>query len=255
MKLRTLWCPLSLASGIAARIFTVHNQCPFVIWPAIFTDTNVGSAKPDHPTGWVAVPSSKVAFSVPDDWKSGRIWARTGCTDFSRIAPPEQCLTGGCNGGLLCDAHVGTSVPPATVAEFTLGGTTGVDWYDVSVVDGYNLPMSITNDAGCPLADCPGDLNHDCPHALKAVDSRGVTVGCKSACFANLDGNQGNSHNCCSGNYSTPAKCPPSGVQFYSYFKSRCPNSYVYAFDESSNTALFTCPSSKRSDYTITFCP
>jgi len=46
-----------------------------------------------------------------------------------------------------------------------------------------------------------------------------------------------------------------TGVAYYSYFKSKCPNSYVYAYDESSKTALFTCPSGSKPDYTLTFCP
>jgi len=72
---------------------------------------------------------------------------------------------------------------------------------------------------------------------------------------ANLDGNQQNSANCCSGSHNTPQTCPPSGVQYYSYFKGKCPKSYVYAYDESSGTALFTCDSAKNADYTLTFCP
>ena len=59
------------------------------------------------------------SFSVPDNWKSGRIWPRTEC-DFSTNPGPTSCATGGCNGGLECDANTGTGVPPATVAEFTL---------------------------------------------------------------------------------------------------------------------------------------
>lgn len=70
-------------------------------------------------------------------------------------------------------------------------------------------------------------------------DSSGQNVGCKSACFANLDGDQGrqsvgrisdtelkgiptpaDSPNCCSGSYDTPATCPASGVQYYSYFSA-----------------------------------
>ena len=56
---------------------------------------------------------------------------------------------------------------------------------------------------------------------------------------------------------SAAATCPPSGVDYYSYFKDRCPDSYVYAYDESSGTALFTCPIANGvgPDYTITFCP
>ncbi|TFK29455.1 Osmotin, thaumatin-like protein [Coprinopsis marcescibilis] len=246
---------LLLASGAAARTFTVYNACPFTIWPAIFTDLNVGTAKPNITTGWEAKAFTRVSFHVPDNWAAGRIWGRRNC-DFSRNPGPNSCVTGGCNGGLVCDQRTGAGVPPASLAEFTLGAGQGADWYDISLVDGYNLPISITNNKGCPVADCPVDLGPSCPAALKGpFDSTGFPVGCKSACFANIDGNQGNSKNCCSGSFSTPQTCPPSGVQFYDYFKSRCPRSYVYAYDESSGTALFTCPSQLKADYTITFCP
>jgi len=35
----------------------------------------------------------------------------------------------------------------------------------VSVVDGFNLPVQITNTAGCPDASCPQDLNLDCQYS------------------------------------------------------------------------------------------
>jgi hypothetical protein len=63
------------------------------------------------------------------------------------------------------------------------------------------------------------------------------------------------SGNCCSGSHSTAAACPPSGVQFYAFFKQACPSSYAYAYDESSNTALWTFDSRLLADYTLTFCP
>ncbi|KAF8673520.1 Thaumatin family [Rhizoctonia solani] len=246
---------LAFFGPVLGRTFTVYNACPFTIWPAVFTDLNVGNAVPGIETGWEAAAFTKRAFNVPDNWKAGRIWGRRNC-NFSTNPGPNSCLSGGCNGGLLCDSRTGTGVPPASVAEWTLNAADGLDWYDVSLVDGYNLPMRITNTASCPVADCAVDLGPDCPAPLKGpFDSTGFPVGCKSACAANLDGNQANSHNCCSGQYSTPQTCPPSGVQYYSYFKDRCPRSYVYAYDESSGTALFTCPASKRADYTLTFCP
>lgn len=34
-----------------------------------------------------------------------------------------------------------------------------------------------------------------------------------------------------------------------------CPDAYAYAYDESSDSALFTCADSLNSDYTLTFCP
>ncbi|TFK19626.1 thaumatin-like protein [Coprinopsis marcescibilis] len=237
---------LAVASNAAARTFTVYNACPFTIW-SIFT--GVG-ATPSHPTGWQAAPFTAVSFNVPDNWTAGRIWARRNC-NFGSNPGPNSCLTGGCNGGLAC---TNPGVPPATLAEFTLSGANNLDFYDVSLVDGYNLPIRINNNKGCPITDCPVDLGPNCPEPLKGpFDSVGFPVGCKSACIANLDGNPGNSRNCCSGQFNTPQTCPASGVQFYSYFKNACPKAYAYAYDDSSST--FTCNAGLRADYTVTFCP
>lgn len=243
-----------LSPVVTGRTFTVTNGCSYPVWPAIYTDMNVGTAVPSAATGWQADPGSSITFSVPNTWTSGRIWARTNC-DFTTNPGPTSCVTGGCNGGLFCDATTGTGVPPASLAEFTLGASDGNDWYDVSLVDGFNVPVTITNDQGCPVANCPVDLNPNCPQALKGPvnASTGVPFGCKSDCL--VDPNPTNSPACCSGAHGSPQTCPPTGVPNYQYFKSSCPNSYVYAYDESSGTALFTCPSSKNANYNITFCP
>jgi len=246
---------LAFAAGSSARTFTVANNCPFTIWPAIYTDLNVGKATPNFPTGWQANSHTSVSFEVPDNWQAGRIWGRRDC-DFSTNPGPNSCVDGGCNGGLECDPHTGTGVPPATLAEFTLSGFNNLDNYDVSLVDGYNLPIKITNNKNCNIASCPVDLGPNCPGPLKGpFDKSGFPVGCKSACGANLSGNPGDSPNCCSGSHNTPATCPPSGVDFYSYFKDNCPDAYVYAYDESSGTALWTCDDKLQADYTVTFCP
>jgi len=239
-----------------ARSFTVVNTCTYTIWPAIYTDLSAGNNVPQFPTGWESPPSTSAQFSVPDNWKSGRIWGRRQC-NFSSNAGTDGCLDGGCTGGLQCDPHSGTGVPPATVAEWTLQGSGNFDYYDVSLVDGFNIPMSIIPSASnCSVASCPNDLNPGCPSQLVGpMNTTGNTVGCKSACDANLDNNPSNSTNCCTGSYNTNATCPSSGVEYYSYFKSNCPDSYVYAFDESSSTALWTCNSSLYSDYKVTFCP
>ncbi|PCH36848.1 thaumatin-like protein [Wolfiporia cocos MD-104 SS10] len=245
---------LLIAKVIAAdRTFTVNNNCSYTIWPAIFTGS--GTERPYYATGWEAPASSSVSFAVPSNWTSGRIWGRRSC-NFTISNPAEQCADGGCNGGLECDTDGGTGIPPATLAEFTLGTNGSPDYYDVSIVDGFNLPVSITNDVGCGVADCPVDLIPNCPSALVGpYNSDGEAVGCQSACEADLDGDQGNSPNCCTGNYSTPATCPSSGVEYYSYFKDNCPNSYCYAYDESSGTALWLCASNLTANYIITFCP
>lgn len=246
---------LAFLSGATARTFTVYNACPFTIWPAMFTDLNVAPNTPSFQTGWEAGAYTAVSFYVPDNWKAGRIWGRRDC-NFDSNPGPNSCLTGGCNGGLICDPHTGTGVPPATVAEWTLQGDGFKDYYDVSLVDGYNLPMRINNNKGCPVPECAHDLGPNCPAPLKGpYDSTGFPVGCKSACVANLSGNPADSPNCCSGSYNTPQTCPSSGVAYYDYFKGNCPNSYAYAFDEPSGDALFTCDSNLAADYTLTFCP
>lgn len=81
----------------------------------MFTDLNAGSAVPDYTTGWEAAEYTAVSFTVPDNWTAGRIWARRDC-DFSTNPGPNSCLDGGCNGGLVCDPHTGTGVPPASLA-------------------------------------------------------------------------------------------------------------------------------------------
>jgi hypothetical protein len=107
--------------------------------------------------------------------------------------------------------------------------------------------MSLLPAAGsCHAASCLVNLTPGCPAELK----RGA--GCASACLANLDGNQANSGNCCSGSHNTPQTCPPGGVQFYDYFKKQCPDSYAYAYDESSGSALWTCDSGLNTDYVLT---
>ncbi|CAE7187849.1 unnamed protein product [Rhizoctonia solani] len=244
---------LAVAGSALGRTFTVYNACPFTVWPAIFTDLNVGTSVPSIENGWEAPAYSKRSFTVPDDWKAGRIWGRTQC-DFSTNPGIKSCLTGGCNGGLVCDSRTGVGLPPVTFAEFTLGANQ-VDYTDVSLVDGFNLPVKISNTAGCKVSECTVNLNTDCPEPLKGpVDSSGTVAACKSACLAQISP-PSNSPSCCTGDFQTPATCPPSGVEYYSYFKQRCPTAYVYAYDDSNDTSLLVCPSSKKADYTVTFCP
>lgn len=72
---------------------------------------------------------------------SGTIWASTGCDEI------DGCLTGVCHNsetGHTCPAYVGPG-GPTTKAEFTLSDGYK-DYYDVSAIDGTNLPMMIEPD-------------------------------------------------------------------------------------------------------------
>ncbi|KHN09083.1 Pathogenesis-related protein 5 [Glycine soja] len=138
---------------------------------------------------------------------------------------------------------------PATLAEFTLDGAGGLNFFDVSLVDGYNVPMLVAPQGGsgdnCTSTGCAGDLNGACPSELRVTSEDGKqSVACKSACEA-----FGSPQYCCSGAYGSPNTCKPS--PYSQIFKNACPRAYSYAYDD--KTSTFTCASAAA--YTITFCP
>lgn len=235
--------------GVYSATFTLVNRCNYTVWPA--TLSGAGTAQlPATATGFTLLPGNTTAITVPPSW-SGRVWARTLCS--TGPAGNFSCATGDCGTGTVQCSGSGAA-PPATLAEFTLNGSGGLDFYDVSLVDGYNLPLLIRPAGGsglgnCTAAGCVVDLNGSCPAQLRVV-SKSVVVGegeegvaCKSACDA-----FGAPQYCCSGAYSTPDMCKPSS--YSEYFKNACPSAYSYAYDDASST--FTC---QGADYVITFCP
>ncbi|KAI5476819.1 Thaumatin, pathogenesis-related protein [Pseudohyphozyma bogoriensis] len=239
-----LLCASSVLS--AAPALCAYSSFASPIWE----NRSAGSGTMNA-TGWEAAEYTSVTIDIAEDW-NGRFWGRRDCDFSSGSTLPTTCLTGGCNGGLECATSGGTGVPPATLAEFNLGAS-GTDYYDVSGVDGTDLPVSITNTVGCTQPTCQFDINTICPSELSVYDTNGSVIGCNSACAANLDGDAADSPNCCSGSYDTPETCPSSGVEYYSTFKNACPDYYFYAYDD--NSSLWTCASSLEAAYTVTFCP
>ncbi|KZV31908.1 thaumatin-like protein 1, partial [Dorcoceras hygrometricum] len=221
-------------------IFTLINNCPYTIWPG----TLASSGTPQLPaTGFQLDSGQGIAIPSVPGW-SGRIWARTGCI-FDETGT-GSCETGDCGGRLECDGLGAT--PPASLFEITLGVGEDKDFYDVSIVDGYNLPLVAAPrgvQLGCNATGCVADINMGCPKELQVIgsDEDGGVVACRSACDAfRLD------EYCCSGEYANPSTCRPS---FYSgIFKRACPRAYSYAFDD--GTSTFTC---KALEYAIIFCP
>ncbi|KAK1369262.1 hypothetical protein POM88_035354 [Heracleum sosnowskyi] len=116
-------------------------------------------------------PSEKsYTLQLPAAW-SGRIWGRHGCAFDAHGR--GKCATGDCGGALFFNGIGGA--PPATLAEITLGSDQ--DFYDVSLVDGYNLAISITPIKGtgkCTYAGCVNDLNMMCHVGLQdAIENMG----------------------------------------------------------------------------------
>jgi hypothetical protein len=160
------------AGGASAATFLVTNLCPFPVWPA---------AIPSEGYSTQLNPGEVWLFKVPAGTKAGRIWGRTGC-HFT--GDHGRCATGDCAGALRCE--VSGKPPAATLAEFTLGGGGGGgaedDFYDISVADGFNLPMSFTCDDGAGGMDpTPIRCMHDgCSGADHRAGGDGKVRTCKA---------------------------------------------------------------------------
>ncbi|XP_010047901.2 thaumatin-like protein [Eucalyptus grandis] len=232
------WLTLSCIFTDAVQQLIMVNNCNQTVWPA--TLGGAGHMTP-HDGGFRLDVGEESIVDVPELW-SGRVWARQGCT-FNKHGK-GACSTGSCGGTLHCLGRSGE--PPATVVEMTLGTSLSpLHFYDVSLVDGFNLPVSmrpVGGSGGCGVAACDADLNGLCPGALE-VRREGRVVGCKSACLA-----MGSAKYCCTGRFGSPRNCKPT--LFANLFKAVCPNAYSYAFDDVKS--LNKCRASR---YVITFCP
>jgi hypothetical protein len=227
------------------RTITLVNHLDQTIWPAIAAD-------PNHPvaaTGWVLAPGASLTFAIPDHWDV-RLWARVGCSFDA--GGKGQCLSGGC-GSFQCGKTWGEF--PSTLAEFNLNAWNGMDFYDVSLVEGNNLPMWVNSfggssqdklDAnGCSAAGCTKDANATCPSALQRVRG-GKVVACLSSCLVFKD-----DKTCCSGAYAPRAQCVPSTwpVDSAAVFKKAEPFAYSYVDDDA--TSVLTC--SGECSYRVTW--
>lgn len=114
----------------------VTNQCKETIWPGLVTQ----GGKAPTAQGFALSPGASRTVEIAGDWQ-GRVWGRTNCS-FSNGQNQGQCTTGEC--GQLDCKQAGN--PPATLAEFTMAGSQDQAFYDISLVDGYNLPMAIVLD-------------------------------------------------------------------------------------------------------------
>ncbi|HEX4791909.1 MAG TPA: thaumatin family protein [Actinospica sp.] len=220
----------SVPSG--SHLITIVNADDETIWAA----TNPNAQHPIPVTGWKLAPGQSVSFTVPAGW-GGRIWGRTGCSfDAAGVG---HCQTGDCGGLFQCR---GTGATPATLAELTLDSFDGLDFYDVSMVDGSNLPMYINTthrtDAdpissnGCYQGSCTKAVV--CPSAMQ-VKAGGTAVACETACAA-----FGGDAYCCTGAWAGRQNCDPTKwpVDYARLvFKDAEPYAYSYAFDDSATMA------------------
>ncbi|KAL7421269.1 hypothetical protein Q5752_004154 [Cryptotrichosporon argae] len=235
----------------AARTITITNACAGTIYPAFqygtgSAPTTAGGAA--QAGGWSQASGERYSFTVGDDWGDARVWARTGCTASGDAL---SCAIGGCADKLACSGTE-SGGQGATLAEFTLSGaaSSSQDSFDISIVDGYNLPMTIEPSvAACAAASCgvDTDLLTICDPAL-VYPAGSATLSSYGSGF-----DYDNSPSCCTGTWADHDSCTKDLIPFYDVYKAACPDAYVYAADDNYDDAVISCAGSP--DYTITFCP
>jgi hypothetical protein len=207
------------------RTITITNSCAFPVWADALPTTTLPGGAPVK-----LDPGQSFAAGVDNGW-SGRVWGRFECTTTM--------------GKLTCadDPY------PSTLAELTLTKTpgTGLDFYDVSLVDGFDLPMALiavgftadpAHPYSCGAPTCSTDLRPQCPMALRDVDASAQTIVCANDACKVIGKN----------NPTDPSCIYPN--QYTEFFKTNCPQAYSYPSDD--KTSTFTC---KGKDYHVVFCP
>jgi hypothetical protein len=192
-----------------------------------------------------------LAGTWPDTTGTGlRLWGRTNCVK---------------NTNWDCDQPYGTAWD--TLVEWNLApaGKGQEDYYDISMVDGYTLPVAFlqmtapftipaTYRTGMKLADgsligmklaeggvqqcgspvCAADLLTGCPASQQQKNKAGKVVGCKNVPSPN------------GGAGATPVSL---------FLKNGCPTTYTFPYDDP--WSLFKCVSGggQARDYKVIWCP
>nr|GEX70408.1 G-type lectin S-receptor-like serine/threonine-protein kinase At1g67520 [Tanacetum cinerariifolium] len=141
--------------------------------------------------------------------------AWTGCT-FNESGH-GSCVTGDCGGEMECNGSNYTQ--PVTVAKISL--STDDEFYNVSIINGFNIPMTVEPSRGgsCEIAGCVNNLNERCPSELK-YEAGGGCMNCEGSC---------------------------DQFNYWWLFKWACPKA-IYGSD-------FNTYSCRHADYTVRFCP
>uniref|UniRef100_A0A915MH87 Thaumatin-like protein n=1 Tax=Meloidogyne javanica TaxID=6303 RepID=A0A915MH87_MELJA len=226
---------------------TVINNCPYPIWPAY--QVGAGQTVPKNGGSGALNKGQSVSFTVNSKLSALRIWARTGCNKDA-----TSCTTGICRGrGIECKGTGGE--PPMSLAEFTFGTKDG-DFYDVSLVDGFNIPVEIVPIGGngpkckkinaCDLRKVASKL----PPQMVKKDNKGTIIGILSPCAAFKDPKY-----CCTQQWNKPEICHPvfNNYDVYKIENKECPQQYLYPYDD--DKATFVCTNGGKVNYNIKFCP
>ncbi|KAI8608631.1 thaumatin [Chytriomyces sp. MP71] len=173
----------------------VVNKCSNTIWPGITAVDGAtgapyfGNAQSSNPAGFQLNSGESKLISLKTNVAALRLWARTGCTWTNN---QFVCQVGDCGNPLnnfdgTC--YKGGGLGANSLFEMTIDGS-GHSWYDLSIVDGYTLPISVTlsgslqqvpqaGSFSCGNPACRPNINN-CPPELIKYNSGGAAIACQS---------------------------------------------------------------------------
>jgi len=212
-------------SATSSHTFTFVNSCKEDVWVG-FVGQN--GSPPLFGGGYQLSAGDTKIVLVPVG-HSGRIWPRTGCTFNAdgHCASGNCCLTGGClesdnkTFGLKCGY---SGAAPVSLLEWTLDATSGfgpIDYYDMSFVDGWSVPISIEPVAGTYNTEkdpgigswwCEQDgCTASAPICPQPFQVNGSPLSCNSPCQAAVNAKSADAEKlCCTCSLTDPITCPES---------------------------------------------
>jgi hypothetical protein len=205
------------------------------------------------------------------------VWARTGCRPTGNPDYPLICNSANCDLDYAPHSRVACggigSQPPATKAEITFNGNYNLDSYDISLVDGWNVPMWLepvsgnydktTNPYYCRYSGGYLDLGPLADKELPLMVDRknNAIAGVWSACkySALVDPKQQDPAFCCIGEYADAKKCQsntvnwPKDKQTAQFFAKYYPKAYAFAYGDPTG-GYFSCKPNDNNpiNYTLT---
>ncbi len=194
-------------------------------------------------------PGSTTVICVPDAW-GGRLWPRTGC---GNTAKGFECKTGGCDNKFACEK---SGDAPSTLFEANYDTKNGMLYYDVSLVDAFNIALKAESSSpACPTLGGSTDLRSTCPAKLQLLDDDKTTVlGCMSPCgVCNLRKDATRKEFTNNPLLLSGVDCAPEKVQLYCCLnadggaKSSCNMGNPVCFDN--NDCGLLCDASKNDEH------
>lgn len=251
-----------LAAASNTTRLSVTNQCVFPVWMATQPNAQIAPL----PGGTVKLSKGQShSYSIPTSGWAGRLWPKIGCDGNGRNCTAGEAVAP-------CPAS-GCEPPADTKIEFNfpnLSSRTNA-WYDISLVDGYSLPVKIQPRGGesgsCVTTKCNLSLN-SCPQNetqglgdLRVVKN-GSVVQCLSPCKKwNYPAPYGKGKPeteapgvelCCPNNDVNRCRTGPVvQTKFVQTVRQACPTAYSYAYDD--RAGLHDC--STQQSFDVTLCP